>query len=68
MTRYTLAIAVMLVLATLAAPASAQTVCDRPIGQLTPAQLDSCRASSVVVLRPQIETHPDTGVTVLRGQ
>jgi len=58
MPRYTLAIAVFPVLAALVEPASAQSVCDRPIAQLTPAQFDSCRTSGVVVLRPQIETHP----------
>jgi hypothetical protein len=68
MIRHAFAIAAFPVFAALAAPASAQSVCDRPASQLTAAQLETCRADSIVVIRPRIEIHRDTGVTVLRGQ
>ena len=68
MTRHALAIAALPLFAALAAPASAQTLCDRPVAQLTPAQFDACRVGGIVLLRPPIETHPDNGVTILRGQ
>ncbi len=68
MTRYALAIAMVSVLAAaLGAPATAQSLCDRPLSALTAAQLASCRGASIVVIRPRVEEHPAAGVT-LRGQ
>ena len=68
MIRHAFAIAALSVFTALAAPATAQSLCDQPAGQLTAAQLETCRADSIVVIGPRIEIHRDTGVTVLRGQ
>ena len=68
MIRYALALAALPALVGLAAPASAQSLCERPVADLTAAQLDACRADGVVVVRPIVEVHRSTGVTILRGQ
>jgi hypothetical protein len=68
MTRYAFYLAALVPLAALAAPANAQSLCDLPAAQLTAAQLETCRSSSVLVVpRPQVENHRD-GLTILRGQ
>jgi hypothetical protein len=68
MTRYAFVIAALPVFAALAAPASAQSLCDRPVGELTAAQLEACRADRVVLIRrPAVEDHRDTGITIFRG-
>ena len=67
MTRYALAVAALSALMP-AAPAFAQSPCDRPAAQLSATQLDACRASSALVVQPpRVESHRD-GVTILRGQ